>query len=123
MAAALRRAALVRSFLATLDPFLAGIAFWDLEMAAALRREALVRSFLYLCLTRTAFILCRDLPAPAFMVVAHMALPGLCASFALLVVKTNPLLSAAGETPTTLLFTSPLYLWAFLLVRLQGSVE
>merc|ERR1719309_1724513 len=57
------------------------------------------------------------------MVVAHIALPGLCASLALLVVSTNPLLSSAGDTPTTLLLTMPLYLCAFLFVRLQGSVE
>ena len=36
---------------------------------------------------------------------------------------TYPLLSAAAEMPTTLLLTRPLYLWEFLLVRLQGSVE
>merc|ERR1712015_529672 len=111
------------SFFATFDPFLAGRAFWDLQIAAALRRAALVRSFLYLCLTRAPFILCRDLPGPAFIVVATRDLPGLWASLALLVVTTNPLLSAAAETPTTLLLTSPLYLWAFLLVRLQASVE
>merc|ERR1712083_40438 len=113
----------IYSFLATLDPFLAGRAFLDLQIAAALRRAALVRSFLYLCLTRAPFILCRDLPGPAFIVVATRDLPGLWASLALLVVTTNPLLSAAAETPTTLLFTSPLYLRAFLLVRLQASVE
>merc|ERR1719362_2405613 len=87
------------------------------------RRAALVRSFLYLCLLRTALTLWRDLLAPAFMVVLTMDLPGLKAFLDLLVVTTNPLLSAAALTPTTLALTRPLYLWAFLLVRLQGSVE
>merc|ERR1719397_95501 len=59
----------------------------------------------------------------AFMVTARVALEGLWASFALLVVTTKPLLSAAALTPTALGLTSPLYLMAFRLVRLQGSVE
>merc|ERR1719423_288117 len=79
---------------------------------------ALVKSFLYLCLLRTALTLCNDLLGPAFMVVATIALAGLKEFFDLLVVRTNPLLSGAALTPTTLLLTRPLYLWAFLLVRL-----
>merc|ERR550525_1008127 len=93
-------------------------------MAAALLIAALVRSFLYLCcLFRLAFVLWRLLPRPAFMVTARVALEGLWASLALLVVTTKPLLSAAALTPTALGLTSPLYLMAFRLVRLQGSVE
>ena len=130
------------SFLAAaLAPFLAGSGFWDLVMAAARLRAALVRSFLYLPLTRTAFTLCRLLLGPAFMVVATRPLPGLLPLLAFLVVNTNlqeqdygdgetqhdsntnPLLSAAALMPTALALTSPLYLWAFLLVRLQASVE
>merc|ERR1719325_538201 len=113
------------SFLAAgaLAPFLAGRAFWDLLIAAARLRAALVRSFLYLPFTSTAFTFCRLLPGPAFMVVATRPLLSLLPFLHLLVVKTKPLLSAAALTPTALLLTSPLYLWAFLLVRLQGSVE
>merc|ERR1712130_1091503 len=91
-------------------------------MAAALLMAALVRSFLYLCLFRSAFVLWRLLPSPAFMVTERVALEGLWDSFALLVVTTKPLLSAA-LTPTALVLTRPLYLIAFRLVRLQASVE
>merc|ERR1711868_71166 len=114
----------IYSFLAgALAPFLAGRGFWDLATTAARRRAALVRSFLYLCLLRTALTLCRDLLGPAFMVVATMALAGLKLFLDLLVVITKPLLEAAGLIPTTLSLTSPLYLIALMLVRLQGSVE
>merc|ERR1719378_44281 len=125
MAAALLIAALVRSFLAAaiLEPFLLGSGFCDLTMAAALLIAALVRSFLYLCLFRFALVLWRLLPRPAFMVTARVDLEGLWDSFALLVVTTKPLLSAAALTPTALVLTSPLYLIAFLLVRLHASVE
>ena len=37
--------------------------------------------------------------------------------------QTYPLLSAVALMSTALLLTSPLCLWVFLLVRLQGSVE
>merc|ERR1719239_359874 len=105
------RAALVRSFLAAgLAPLILGRGFWDLMMMEARMRAALVRSFLYHCFCMEAFILWRDLLAPAFMVVLTMLLPGLLAALAFLVVKTNPLLSAAGVTPTAFLLTSPLYL-------------
>merc|ERR1712233_68069 len=67
-------------------------------MAAALLMAALVRSFLYLCLFRFAFVLWRLLPRPAFMVTERVALEGLWDSFALLVVTTKPLLSAAALT-------------------------
>ena len=40
----------------------------------------------------------RLLPRPAFMVTARVALEGLWESFALLVVTTKPLLSAAALT-------------------------
>ena len=70
----------------------------NLRMAEALMRAALVRSFLYLCLFRFAFVLWRLLPRPAFMVTERVALEGLWDSFALLVVTTKPLLSAAALT-------------------------
>ena len=82
---------LAYSFLeaAALAPFLAGRAFWDLVMAAARLRAALVRSFLYLPFTNTAFIFCRLLPGPAFMVVATKPLLSLLAFLDFLVVKTK----------------------------------
>merc|ERR1712080_175541 len=92
-------------------------------MALARRRAALVKSLRYLCLMRAPFILCKLLPAPAFMVTLSIFLAGLLVALALLVVKTKPLLSVAAVTPTAFLLTRPLYLWELVLRRLQGSVE
>ena len=83
---------------------------------------ALLKSLRYLCLTIIAFVLCKDLLGPDFMVTVALLLA------ILLVLPTfmetvKPLLSEAGTIATAFLLTVPAYLWECLLVKFIGSVE
>jgi len=96
-------------------------AFWAFKRAAALRTAAIFKSLRYLFFLRVFETVWRtflSLPLNWDLVII---LAGLFCPLVFLVVKVT--FPSSMSTPTTFLWTSPLYLKEFLALRLHGSLE